>query len=106
MGLAENHRATLAQMTVNDLRTPSSTLAELARQYPDLRVAIAMHPMASDDLLAWLDDQGDAVLSGVVAERRANPGRSLLPPPAIFGIPLGRPSWSSLKPKSGPVVGQ
>jgi hypothetical protein len=93
MGFRENFRATQAQMVVNDLRTPSSVLAKLAAEYPELRVAIAMHPMTSDDLLAWLDEQGDDVVSDVVAERRASPGRSLMPPPAIFGIPLPGTGW-------------
>jgi predicted short-subunit dehydrogenase-like oxidoreductase (DUF2520 family) len=77
-----------AQRQVNERSISLEALTEIAQHFPELRVAVAMHPTASPELLGWLDEQGDPAVQQVVARRRANPDESLLPPWSIGGLPL------------------
>jgi hypothetical protein len=60
-------RATAA---TRDPTTSAAELEEIARAIPDLWPEIAAHAHVTSTLLDWLDDQGDTLVSAVVAARR------------------------------------
>lgn len=88
--MASSADLNFAQMALGDPRCTLETLQIIAERHPELRVAVALHPKASPELLDWLSQQGDpAVLQAL--ERRAAGGSSAQQAPyRIFGIPLGR----------------
>lgn len=69
---------------------PAATAAELvtiANQHPELRAAVAAHPNAYPELLAWLGEQGDPKVNEALAAR---------PRPAAYGgSPATAASWQS-----------
>lgn len=59
---------------VADPSTETSVLHDIAERFPELRVAVAAHPHAQEELLNWLDQLGDPAVSWVVAQRRTAGG--------------------------------
>lgn len=61
----------VASNLVADATTSDVDLAEIARSFPTLRVAVAKHPAAYDSLLDWLVERGDPAVIDAVNERRS-----------------------------------
>lgn len=60
---AELHRA------ASDPTTQQATLADLAYDHPDLRVAIALNPSTYEGLLEWLSELDDGAVTAALAQR-------------------------------------
>ena len=84
--------------------TSAQQVADIARDFPDLRTLVAAHPAAFPALLDWLAGQGDPSVATAVATRRAmeaNQARMAAPPvapmvappamtpPVAAGMPVG-----------------
>lgn len=60
----------VAAELLSDPATSASDLALIAQHQPSLHAGVALHPAAYDDLLIWLDEQGNPDLSRIVEQRR------------------------------------
>jgi len=77
-----NIDAAQAQQALADPTTSPGVLVQIAQAHPHLQAAVASHPNVYPDLLHWLDQQGNPVVSGIVAQRRAMP-TTAAPPVAV-----------------------
>jgi len=79
--------ATTAKLVLGSPSTSSETLADIARDFPDLQAQVAAHPAATPDLLDWLRQYGTPeARAAVAAQPSTTPDPSFTPDPPP-GIP-------------------
>lgn len=82
--------ATSAKLVLGSPSTSAETLADIARDFPELRAQVAAHPNAHPELLAWLAASGVPEAQAAAASRLASataapPVPTLIPEPP-FGV--------------------
>jgi hypothetical protein len=81
-----------AVSVVNDFYADPAQLAEVARDYPELRPHVAVHPNSYAGLLEWLESLNDPAVNAALAQRRG----SAAAPTSLARAPR--------RPRSGAIV--